>query len=218
MKRRGFIYLLLIVISSQNALADGENTTMEGGIFDYGLILYHSGTKWEDEFVPKEWAGEIVTKVFTNKLSGHKLYYEGADGWGGGDYYVIKDGEKQTICGKYNRQKPVVCWYGDDIVEIWIGANVSWHTYQYYDYTSAASIDWLDRHPLFGKPLCIDMENHYIVWNDFCSITVTDIRTQQDIVEYILNEDDVEPYKARIENGELIVLLKGRQMVFDYPY
>jgi hypothetical protein len=62
------------------------------------------------------------------------LYYEGADGWGGGNYYVINEGKKQIICGKYNRWSPVVQWYGDDIVEIWIGANVSWHTYQYYDY------------------------------------------------------------------------------------
>jgi hypothetical protein len=193
-------------------------TAMDGGIVDYGVVLYHSGKKWEDEFVPKEWAGEIVTKVFTNKLSGHKLYYEGADGWGSGMYYVLKDGEKQIICGKYNRWEPVVGWYEDDIVEIWVGANVSWHTYQYYDYTSETFIGWLDIPSLYENPLCIDMENHYIIWAGFGSITVTNIRTQQHIIEYILSEGDADPYKARIENDELLVLVKDRQIVFDYPY
>jgi hypothetical protein len=103
-------------------------------------------------------------------------------------------------------------------VEIWIGTNVSWHTYQYYDYTSETSIDWIDRSTLFGKPLCIDMENHYIIWVGFSTITVTDIRTQRHIIEYILNEDDTDPYKVQIENDKLIVLFKDKQIIFDYPY
>ncbi|MDR1229861.1 MAG: hypothetical protein LBK61_00505 [Spirochaetaceae bacterium] len=210
------ISLCFIIIFSQNIFADDNNTATEDGIVDYGVAVSRNGQKWEDEITPKEWAGEIVTKVFTNKLSGHTLYYEGADGWGGGNYYVLNDGKKQIIGGKYNQWSPVVRWYGADIVEIWIGANVSWHTYQYYDYTSETYTDLLDRAVLFGKPLYVDRENHYVVWTGFGRVTVTDIRIQQDIIEYTLDEGD-DPHAARIENGKLIVLLKDRQMVFDYP-
>jgi hypothetical protein len=62
--------MLLTTIFSQNIFPDSGKTAMDGGIVDYGIVLYHSGKKWKDEFTPKEWAGEIVIKVFTNKLSG----------------------------------------------------------------------------------------------------------------------------------------------------
>jgi hypothetical protein len=208
-----YISAFIIISSHQNTFADCGKPALEGGIVDCGVVQYHAGKEYEDEYTVKGQTGEIVIKVFTNKLSGHQLYYEGADGWGGGVYYIIKDGEKREICRKYNRWDPVVCWYGSDIVEIWIGSNISWPVFQYYDYTSETYKEWPYR-----NPLCIDMKNHYIVWSDYTSIFVTDIRTYQEVIEYVVNEDDIQPHKAWIENGKLIVLFGHKQIVFDYPY
>jgi hypothetical protein len=61
------------------------------------------------------------------------------------------------------------------------------------------------------------MKNHYILWTDSGSVFVTDIRTRQEIAEYII-EDDVYPDRARIKNEKLIIWDDKGKVVFDYPY
>jgi hypothetical protein len=151
--------------------------------------------------------------LFTNNISGNKIFYSGINGPGEGVYWVIDGTEKVELFNKNVRQDAMVYWYGEDIVAIFAYGNISVRGIAYYDF-KFKTVTFVD------DPEYVDIERHlvvntYDVYEGGREINIIDLGKSRVIKNINFFEDsDYEPTTAIGFNFEL----NDNEIIISYHF
>jgi hypothetical protein len=129
-------------------------------IFIYADDNIDEGIFLDDKYNQLDWGDsweEIVEKVFTNKISGNKIYYTGALYRGSGVFWTYDNNERINILETGVRYGPMIKWHGEFIVEIFIPTGSPFRHSHFYDFRD----NMLS--PRVDFPIYYDINRDYII-------------------------------------------------------
>lgn len=206
-----------IIAAPENQMADAELNTPEkdnaDGMSDnedeperaIDKISFNDEGVFTDDKYSGYAEDEIIEKVFTNKISGEKIYYTGPDR-GEGDFWVYHNNKKAVILNEYVKYGPMIIWWGGNIAEIFLPTGSPFRHSYFYNFRNNRLSE------AYGFTVYVDPDKEYAIeWRDG-GLDVYDLKDDSLIKQYEFDGDITTPYPY----GDYDIIIKNNKLVFLY--